>query len=144
MTRKAVLVFVLIGILVSFTEVRSAPEASPQAKPSDGGTKKESTMRYGLSGKLMTKPGQRDAVVALLLRDVEELKAVGCDLYVVSVSKDHPDAIFVTEVWTSPEAHRASLALPSVKQAIAEAKPLLTGEFDMVELSVAGGLGVPK
>lgn len=101
-------------------------------------------MRYGLSGKLTTKPGQRDAVVALLLRDVEELKKVGCDLYVVSVSKDHPDAIFVTEVWTSAEAHRASLALPSVKEAIAEAMPLLTGQFESVELSVVGGLGVPQ
>lgn len=101
------------------------------------------TMRYGLSGKMMTKPGQRDAVVAILLRDVEKLKDAGCDLYVVSVSDQHPDAIFITEVWTSSEAHRASLKLPSVKQAISEAMPLLTGQFESVELKVTGGLGVP-
>lgn len=101
-------------------------------------------MRYGLTGKMMTQPGQRDAVVAILLRDVEKLKDAGCDLYVVSVSPAQPDAIFINEVWISREAHRASLKLPSVQQAIAEARPMLTGQFESVELSVAGGLGVPK
>jgi quinol monooxygenase YgiN len=101
-------------------------------------------MRYGLTGKLTTRPGQRDAVVAILLRDVQDLKAVGCDLYMVSTSQDRPDAVWVTEVWASKEAHDTSLQLPTVKQAIAEAMPLLTGEFEHVELSVVGGLGVPE
>ncbi len=101
-------------------------------------------MRFGLNGKMGVKPGQREAVVAILLRDVQELKKVGCHVYVVSVSPAHPDHVFVNEVWDSREAHRTSLQLPSVKQAIAEARPMLTGEFEHVELSVAGGLGVPK
>jgi quinol monooxygenase YgiN len=101
-------------------------------------------MRYGLSGKMKTRPGQRDAVVDLLLRDVGELKAVGCDLYVVSISQEHPDVVWIHEVWATKDAHDASLKLPTVKQAIAEAMPLLTGEFEHVELSVVGGLGVPK
>lgn len=100
-------------------------------------------MRYGLFGKLVTRPGQRDAVVALLLRGVEELRSVGCQLYLVNVSPGHPDAIWVMEAWTSKEAHHASLQLPSVRQAIAEAMPLLTGEFERTELAVAGGLGLP-
>ena len=102
------------------------------------------TLRYGISGSMGTKPGQRDAVVALLLRDVEELKAVGCDLYVVSVSDDKPDAIFVTEVWKSAQAHKASLQLPSVKAAIAEAMPMLSGEFEQATYSVVGGLGLSE
>lgn len=101
-------------------------------------------MRYGLFGKLTTRPGQRDAAVAILLRDVDELKALGCDLYMVSSSPDHPDAVWVTEVWASKDAHDASLELPIVKQAIAEAMPLFTGEFESVELSVVGGLGLPE
>ena len=100
-------------------------------------------MRYGRFGKLVTRPGHRDAVVAILLRDVEQLRAAGCDLYVVHVSPDHPDAVWVHEVWTTREAHRASLGLASVKQAISEAMPMLTGEFESMELQVAGGLGVP-
>ena len=101
-------------------------------------------MRYGLHGRLTAKPGKRDEVVALLMRDVEELRDAGCDLYMVSLAPDHPDVILVTEAWTSKEAHRASLQLPSVKAAIAEAMPLLTGEFGGEELQVVGGLGVPE
>jgi quinol monooxygenase YgiN len=101
-------------------------------------------MRYGLSGKISTRPGQRDAVIAVLLRDVQELEAIGCDLYLVSVSHERPDVVWVTEVWASKDAHDASLQLPTVKQAIAEAMPMLTGEFEHVELSVVGGLGVPE
>ena len=100
-------------------------------------------MRYGRFGKMGTRPGSRDAVVSILLRDVQLLRSAGCDLYVVDVSPQHPDAVWVKEVWESREAHRASLGLPSVKQAIAEAMPMLTGEFESMEFEVAGGLGLP-
>jgi quinol monooxygenase YgiN len=100
-------------------------------------------MRYGLSVKMGVKPGQRDAVVAILMRDVESIKEAGCDIYLVGVSDSDPDALFATEVWSSREAHRASLELPSVKQAIAEAMPMLSGEFRQTEFDVVGGLGVP-
>ena len=101
-------------------------------------------MRYGRFGKLGTRPGQRDALAALLLRDVETLREVGCELYIVQTAAAHPDAVWVTEVWTTREAHRASLQRPSVKQAIAEAMPLLCGEFESSEFDVVGGLGLPE
>jgi quinol monooxygenase YgiN len=47
------------------------------------------------------------------------------------------------EVWASRNAHRASLQLPETRQAIAEAMPLLTGEFQSIGLDVIGGLGLP-
>ena len=100
-------------------------------------------MRYGIFVKMTARPGKRDAVVAILLRDVEKANTVGCDLYVVNLAPDSPDVIWVTEVWTSREAHRASLQLPSVKQAIAEAMPMLTGDFKQIEVDVVGGLGLP-
>jgi quinol monooxygenase YgiN len=100
-------------------------------------------MRYGRFGSLRTQPGKRDLVVDILLRDVDELHDIGCFLYVVKVSDDDADLIWVTEVWSSPEAHRSSLSLPSVKQAIAEAMPMLTGEFQSQEFEVVGGLGLP-
>jgi quinol monooxygenase YgiN len=110
MTRRIAAVLVFCVMLAPLAGAQSVPESNPPAK-------ERNTMRYGLSGKMVTKPGQRDAVVAILLRDVDQMKAVGCDLYVVSVSKDHPDAIYITEVWASKEAHAASLKLPCVKQA---------------------------
>lgn len=133
----------LIALSVPSIEAQSPPEPQPPAKPAAGATEKGSGLRYGLHGKLTALPGQRQAVVDILLRDVEELKAAGCDLYMVSLAADHADVIWVTEVWTSPEAHRASLQLPGVKKAIAEAMPLLKKEFGGSEFSVVGGLGVP-
>ena len=135
-----------LSLLVCGHAVAAEPSSTPIAK--DPAIREppmtEITLRHGLSGSMGTKPGQRDAVVALLLRDVEELKAVGCDLYVVSVSEDKPDTIFVTEVWKSAAAHKASLQLPSVKAAIAEAMPMLSGEFEQVTYSVVGGLGLSE
>jgi quinol monooxygenase YgiN len=91
---------------------------------------------------MRTTPGDRDKVVAILLRDVDELKAAGCDLYLVALSDADPDVIHVTEVWASKDHHAASLQLPATRAAIAEAMPMLTGDFTSDELTVAGGLGI--
>jgi dipeptidyl aminopeptidase/acylaminoacyl peptidase/quinol monooxygenase YgiN len=100
--------------------------------------------RYGLFGKMRTKPGMRYRVAELLLRDVDELKAIGCQAYIVTFDRDDVDAIWVMEVWDSEKAHDDSLKLPSVQQAIKEAMPMLTGEFSQMKLDVAGGLGLPQ
>ena len=100
-------------------------------------------MPYGYVGTMKTKPGHRDDVVAILLDDVEGLRAAGCEAYVVAVSDADADLIHVTEVWQSREHHQASLELPGVKAAIGKAMPLLTGEFTSEELHVIGGLGLP-
>jgi quinol monooxygenase YgiN len=99
-------------------------------------------MAYGYIGTMKTTAGHRDDVVAILLRGVDGLRAAGCHLYVVSVSDDEADTIWVTEVWESKEHHDASLRLPETRAAIGAAMPMLTGEFTSRELSVAGGLGL--
>jgi quinol monooxygenase YgiN len=99
-------------------------------------------MPYSYSGTMRTQPGRRDDVVALLTRDVEELRPAGCRVYAVATNGAEPDLVYVYEVWDSKTSHDESLQLPSVKAAIAEAMPMLTGEFDGVELDVVGGLGV--
>jgi quinol monooxygenase YgiN len=137
----------ILAIIVFLSVCSIAPPAKELAgaqQPEKAALQKgKSSMRYGRFGKMTTRPGKRDAVVAILLRDIEKAKAVGCDLYVVNMAPDNPDDIWVTEVWTSRESHRASLQLPSVKQAIAEAMPMLTGEFQQIEVDVVGGLGLP-
>jgi quinol monooxygenase YgiN len=145
MNRMALIAALMTLVAMSVPSVEASIEGQgpPKAKPAAGTTEKGTRMRYGMHGKLTAQPGKRQAVVDILLRDVEELKAAGCDLYMVSLASDHPDVIWVTEVWTSSEAHRASLQLPSVKKAIAEAMPMLTKEFGGSEFSVVGGLGVP-
>jgi quinol monooxygenase YgiN len=99
-------------------------------------------MRYGYIATMRTQPGRRDEVVSLLVAGADDLRAAGCHAYIVSVTHEE-DLIHVTEVWESKEHHAASLQLPQVKAAIAEAMPMLAGEFTSQELRVVGGLGVP-
>jgi len=89
-------------------------------------------------GTLGAVPGRRDALVAHLTARSESLAAAGCLLYEVGVADEHPDTVFVMELWTSPQAHRASLDLPEVRASIAEARPLLSGEFGGFRFDVVG------
>lgn len=95
---------------------------------------------YGLIGKMLTAPGQRDTVTAILLEGIRDMP--GCRSYVVANDPGNADAIWVTEVWDSAESHRASLALPSVQQAIARAKPMIAGFGERFETQPLGGHGL--
>lgn len=59
-------------------------------------------------------------------------------MYEVGVSDDDPDTVFVSELWVSAEAHRASLQLESVRSTIAEARPLLSGVMSGHQFDVSG------
>lgn len=89
-------------------------------------------------GTLGVLPGHRDELVAILTRRSDAMAEVGCQLYEVGVNLDHPDTVFVAELWDSPEAHRASLELPEVQAAIAEARPLLSGEMGGFQFDAVG------
>ena len=95
-------------------------------------------MTFANVGSLETKPGQRDAVLSILVRPMAGVKEAGCLLYEVGVNDAVPDTVFVCELWESPEAHRASLELESVQAAIEEAMPLLTGEMGGNQFTVLG------
>ncbi|MBF0671770.1 MAG: antibiotic biosynthesis monooxygenase [Salinibacterium sp.] len=95
-------------------------------------------MTFANVGTLGVKPGKRDEVVAILTRRSSELSEVGCLLYEVGVNDDEPDTVYAAELWTSAEAHRASLRLDSVRAAIAEAMPLLSGEMGGSQFTVVG------
>lgn len=95
---------------------------------------------YGLIGKIKAKPGQRDALVTILLEGVSGMP--GCLSYVVARDPGDADAIWITEVWDSPASHKASLSLPSVKNAIAQGKPLIAGFEQQIETSPVGGYGI--
>jgi quinol monooxygenase YgiN len=99
--------------------------------------------RYGLNGKLIAQPGQGDALAAHLLEAARLLEPVDdCDLYVVGRSEDDPDAVWVTEVWRSKEAHAASLTMPEVRELIDRVRPLIAGGADRLETVPVGGKGL--
>ncbi len=122
----------LYPLVAEFLDKYMKPEITP------------AKMRYGIYGKMGVKPGMRDAVVKLLLKDVDELRSIGCQAYIVTLDPNDPNLIWVMEVWDSEESHDASLKLPSVQDAIKQALPMLTGDFSQTKLDVVGGLGLPK
>ncbi|MCC6565496.1 MAG: antibiotic biosynthesis monooxygenase [Chloroflexi bacterium] len=96
---------------------------------------------YGLHGKIIAAPGMRAALLGYLLENASSMP--GCYVYIVSEDTGNPDAIWVYEIWDSPEAHRASLNIESVQQTIAKARPLIVGMGDRVEFTPVGGRGLP-
>jgi quinol monooxygenase YgiN len=99
--------------------------------------------KFGLYGKIVTQPGQKDALVAILLEAAGTMPDVpGCDLYIINLSPTEPDAIWVTEVWRSREAHAASLTRPEVQALIARGRPLIAGG-ERIEVVPVGGKGLP-
>lgn len=95
-------------------------------------------MTFANVGTLGVKPGHRDDVVAILSRPNLGTDDIGCLLYEVGVNDDDPHTVFVMELWTSSEAHQASLTLDSVQAAIAEAMPYLSGEMGGNQFTVVG------
>lgn len=71
--------------------------------------------------------GRRDELIALLTRRNDLLRDLGCLACEVGGNDEHPDTVCVAEVWTSADAHAASLRHPAVAAAIAEGAGRLPG-----------------
>jgi quinol monooxygenase YgiN len=95
---------------------------------------------YGLIGKIMAAPGQREALIQILLEGVVAMP--GCLSYVVARDPADENALWVSEVWDKQESHAASLSLPSVQRAIARGKPLIAGFAERFITEPVGGHGL--
>jgi quinol monooxygenase YgiN len=95
---------------------------------------------YGIIGKLIAVPGQRDALIDILLEGTEQMP--GCRSYVVARDPADDSAIWITEVWESQAMHEASLALPSVRDAIAKGRPMIAGFDERHVTEPLGGWGL--
>ena len=101
-------------------------------------------MNYGFLGKFSVQPDRRDDLVNYLLQAAKLLEGnPGCIHYIVSTSEE-PEAVWVSEVWTSVAAHDASLEPQDIRALIQEARPLITGMSDQTQLTVHGGKGLPR
>ncbi len=98
------------------------------------------SLMYGLIGKMIAVPGARDALIDVLLDGVSSMP--GCLSYVVARDAADEDALWISEVWESRDAHAASLALPSVRDAIAKGRPLIAGFGERFETAPVGGHGL--
>jgi quinol monooxygenase YgiN len=95
---------------------------------------------YGLIGRMKAKPGQRDALIAILIEGVSRMP--GCLSYIVAQDSADADAIWITEVWESKESHEASLSLPAVKAAISKGRLLIAGMDSATVTTPIGGHGL--
>jgi quinol monooxygenase YgiN len=99
-------------------------------------------MMYGLIGMIKTNPGQRDALLDILLESSAAMP--GCLSYVVAKDPSDTDTIWVTEVWDTQESHQNSLSLPAVQQAIARGRSLIAGFGERFETHPVGGHGLTR
>ena len=95
---------------------------------------------YGLIGRMTATTGQRDALTAILLEGLGRMP--GCLSYIVAHDPADTDTIWVTEVWTDEAAHRASLQVPEVKEAIRKGMPLIATFGDAQVTTPVGGAGL--
>jgi quinol monooxygenase YgiN len=95
---------------------------------------------YGLIGKMLAQPGQRDALLAILLDNQETMP--GCLSYIVARDPGSEDGIWITEVWEEQASHQASLQLPHVQAMIGKARPMIAGFGERYETEPLGGLGL--
>ena len=100
--------------------------------------------KYLLHGKLTAKAEHRDELATILIEASKLVStAQGCKLYVVGISKDESNSVFVTEIWDSKEDHDNSLKVEGVRELIMKAMPILDGmPAKGQELEVLGGAGI--
>lgn len=99
----------------------------------------ETKPMYGLIGQMLTTPGKRDELIAILGEGTGAMP--GCLSYVIAQDPTNADALWITEVWTDKDAHAASLKLPAVQAAIAKGRPMIAGfpqRFETIPISGHG------
>lgn len=95
---------------------------------------------FGLIGKITARPGECDALAAILVDGVAGMP--GCLSYIVARDAADADVLWVSEAWDSEASHTASLALPSVREAIGKGRPLIAGFETVARTTPIGGHGL--
>ncbi|PYF08376.1 putative quinol monooxygenase [Ureibacillus chungkukjangi] len=99
--------------------------------------------KFSLFGKFTVQDGERDTLVEILLEAAESMAdLIECEVYLINISPDEPNSVFVYEVWSNEEAHQASLTLEATQKLIQRAKPIITGMERISTLKTKGGKGV--
>lgn len=93
---------------------------------------------YGLIGKMKAAPGKRAELIKVLTEGTGAMP--GNLAYIIAEDMADTDGIWITEVWTSKEAHAASLKLPGVQAAITKGRPLIAGFETQHEVRPVAGI----
>jgi quinol monooxygenase YgiN len=102
--------------------------------------------RFAICGKMAAQPGKRDALASVMKEAFARVsKLPGCLLYLIFEDLEDKDCLWITEIWTSKDAHEASLKDASVLATIAKARPLLDfPRMTQAKLNPLFGVGIPE
>lgn len=101
--------------------------------------------RIGRYVRMEALPGKGSVLAGKLLAVAEGMRgAPGCELYVVNLSADEPDIVWVTEVWADEAASDRALSGDLGEAGIGEVIELLAGPPELVDLTPLGGPGLPR
>jgi quinol monooxygenase YgiN len=95
---------------------------------------------YGLIAKITAVPGRRDELIAILKEIAADMP--GCLSYVVAKDSSDDSALWVPEVWDSAASHDASFSLPSIKNAIPQAKAIVSSFTKIAVTTPTWGVGL--
>ncbi len=99
--------------------------------------------RIGRYVRMSALPGKGSVLAGKLLKVAESMRAApGCELYVVNLSADEPDTVWVTEVWADEAASDRALSGDLGEAGIGEVIELLAGPPELVDLTPLGGPGL--
>jgi quinol monooxygenase YgiN len=96
------------------------------------------TVNHGFHATMTAQPGKGDELVAFLL-DAPSLPNEDCVVFLVSRSASNADIVYVTEGWTSQEAHAGFFATEQAKELVGKLQPLLVGDSLYVDAVPVGG-----
>ena len=99
-------------------------------------------MKYGYINKFTAHSGKREELVSILLQAAKVLETNNdCLQYLISTIGE-PEVLYVNEIWTSKQAHDASLEPTNVKAIIAKAMSLIASVSNIAEQKIEGGKGL--
>ncbi|QPP05535.1 antibiotic biosynthesis monooxygenase [Streptomyces bathyalis] len=100
------------------------------------------TADYGFNATLTARPGMGDQLVDVLLSGLDEGSPAAseyCLVYLVCRSASNPDAVHLTEGWTSEEDHHRIFAGEAAQTLASRIDGLLAGEAEYTDHVPVGG-----
>jgi quinol monooxygenase YgiN len=101
-------------------------------------------VRIGRYVRMEARPGEGAALADALLRIADNMrKAPGCEMYVVNMSADEPDIVWVTELWSDIMSSDLALGGRLGQDGIEDVVAHLAAPPDLIPLRPLGGVGYP-
>lgn len=131
---------IFMGVATTLAVADGARADAPASGAPTAAQTGSAGVMYGLVGRMTSIAGRRDELAGILLDGVAGMP--GCLSYVIATDPKSADVLWITEAWESRDAHRASLQLPSVRDAIRRGRPLIAAMETLAETVPVGGHGL--